>query len=48
VAAEADVQTPTGRFWIDREPVACEFATQHEDIRALWRLCADMTKTDAF
>ena len=48
VAADPEVQTPSGRFWIDRAPVPCEFMTQQDDIRALWRLCADMSKTDAF
>jgi hypothetical protein len=48
VAADPEVQTPSGRFWIDRQPAACEFATRHDEIRALWRLCADMSKTDAF
>jgi len=48
VAADPEVQTPTGRFWIDRAPASCEFATRHDEIRALWRLCSDMSKTDAF
>ena len=48
IAADPDVQTPSGRFWIDQAPVECEFAKQSDDVRALWRLCADMTKTDAF
>jgi NAD(P)-dependent dehydrogenase (short-subunit alcohol dehydrogenase family) len=48
IAAEPDVQSPSGRFWIDQAPVECEFAKRPDDIRALWRLCADMTKTDAF
>lgn len=48
IAAEPDVQTPSGRFWIEQAPVGCEFAKQTDEIRTLWRLCADMTKTDAF
>lgn len=48
IAAEPDVQSPSGRFWIEQEPVECEFAKQADDILALWRLCADATKIDAF
>jgi hypothetical protein len=48
VASDPDVQTPTGRFWIDRAAVPCEFASRQDELRALWRVCADMSKTDAF
>jgi NAD(P)-dependent dehydrogenase (short-subunit alcohol dehydrogenase family) len=48
VAADPDVQEPSGRFWIEKQPVPCEFVKNGDDLRALWRLCADMTKTDAF
>jgi len=48
LAADPEVQEPTGRFWIDREPVACAFAKEPEQIRALWRLCAEQTRCDAF
>lgn len=48
VAADPDVQAPTGRFWIDQAPAPCEFVKNEDDLRTLWRLCADMSKTDAF
>ncbi len=48
VAADPDVQEPSGRFWIERTPAPCEFSKNGDDLRALWRLCADMSKTDAF
>lgn len=47
VAAAPEVADGTAQFWVDSAAQPCKFATDAEQIAALWRLCVEQTACDA-
>lgn len=47
VAADPEVASQTGRWWVDRRARPCPFAADKAQLEALWRVCAEQAQCDA-
>lgn len=47
VAAAPEVAATTGRFWIDQAAVPCKYGSDADELAALWRVCVELSGSDA-